>query len=173
MDDLKFGEEIIADVHRIHKEKGREACEKFIHVLMADQSLGLTQLQKLELKSSFFCLERDRTNRVACYDEIIMLEHGLRAGSFFMRGMIKLRLKDLQGAINDFTQAIELEEQTPEKYDAELYYFFRAEMYLKVGRLEESLLDLENVPEDFECWTYKLRSKADLLADIHKIKKGG
>ncbi len=170
MDDMKFGEEVMGDVHRIGKEQGKEACEKYIHDLLADQGLGLTRLQELSLARWAFRLNKDYINQLACYDETIQLENGTRSGSFFLRGRLKFKLKEFEGALNDFSQAIILEEQTPEKYGFEVYFFLRAEVYLKMGRVEECLLDLQNVPEDYECWTYKLRTKVDLLSDIHQIK---
>jgi hypothetical protein len=61
-----------------------------------------------------------------------------------------------------------------ERYKNDAYreelHFWRAEALLRLGKKQEALTDLAHVYDnDFASWTYKLRTKADLLADCSKL----
>lgn len=83
----------------------------------------------------------------------------------FNRGADKFAIGDDQSAIDDFTQALMLSERYRSDDYNETLYFWRAEALLRLGKNREALSDLSRVNDEFSFWTYKLRTKRDLLAD--------
>ncbi len=100
----------------------------------------------------------DYTKAISIYPE-----HGL----YFARGTVNFDLGDDRAAVEDFTNALAYYNSDDESYRWHLY-FCRAEALLRMGRKEEALFDLEHVRDGFNRWTYKLRSKEDLIADCKK-----
>jgi tetratricopeptide (TPR) repeat protein len=89
---------------------------------------------------------------------------------FFSRGRYQFALGDDRSAIDDFAAGLALCDQyNIDDYREELH-FWRAEALLRLGKKREALSDLDHVHEDtFRSWTYKLRTKADLLADCNRL----
>lgn len=84
------------------------------------------------------------------------------------RGRYHFRLGNDLIAVKDFSDAL----LTYNRGDISLIqhiYFFRAESFIKLGKKQEALLDISHIPDNFQIWTFKLRSKADLIADCDKI----
>lgn len=83
----------------------------------------------------------------------------------FNRGADSFALGNIQSAIDDFTKGLDLCDRYGSDDYRETLLFWRAEALLRLGRKHEALLDLASVRDDFSFWTYKLRTKADLLND--------
>jgi tetratricopeptide (TPR) repeat protein len=88
---------------------------------------------------------------------------------FFNRGADKFALGENQSAIDDFTRALQLCDYYNSDDYRETLYFWRAEAFLRLGKKREALLDLTHVNDGFRFWTYKLRTKAELLIDCNKL----
>jgi tetratricopeptide (TPR) repeat protein len=88
---------------------------------------------------------------------------------FFSRGVDRFELGDDQLAIDDFSRALGLSERQQNPDYRETLLFWRAETLLRRGKKREALEDLAGVRDDFSFWTYKLRTKADLLADCENL----
>ena len=86
---------------------------------------------------------------------------------FFNRGADRFALGDDQSAIDDFSKGLDLCDQYHSDDYRETLLFWRAETLLRLGKKREALADLAQVADDFSFWTYKLRTKKDLLADCH------
>ena len=84
------------------------------------------------------------------------------------RGADKFALGENESAIVDFTEALHLCDQYSTDDYRETLRFWRAEALLKLGKRRQALLDLANVRDNFQFWTYKLRTKAELVADCNK-----
>lgn len=88
---------------------------------------------------------------------------------FFNRGTDRFAFGDMQAAIDDFTKGLDLSDRFRSDDYRETLLFWRAEALLKLGKKQEALSDIANVRDDFSFWTYKLRTKSDLLADCNKL----
>jgi len=88
---------------------------------------------------------------------------------FFDRGSDALAMGDDEAAVSDFTRGLELCDHYNNDYYRESLHFLRAEALVRLGKKEEALADLMYVREDLKSWTYKLRTKADLVADCHAL----
>ncbi len=88
---------------------------------------------------------------------------------FLNRGIYSFALGEDQSAIEDFSKGLELCDHYNNDYYRETLHFWRAEALLRLGKRAEALADLSRVREDFSFWTYKLRTKADLVADCKKL----
>ena len=94
-------------------------------------------------------------------DKGILIEVDL----FFNRGTDRFALGDVAAAIDDFTKGLDLSDRSRSDDYRETLLFWRAEALLKLGKKLEALSDITQVRDDFSFWTYKLRTKSDLLAD--------
>ncbi|MDI1226169.1 MAG: tetratricopeptide repeat protein [bacterium] len=85
---------------------------------------------------------------------------------YYTRGLYLFKKGDYRTAVVDFESAL-----LSDKYGDETYawyiHFARAEAFIKLGEKDKALVDLEKVPDDFQAWTYALRTKTDLLADCN------
>jgi len=88
---------------------------------------------------------------------------------FFSRGADRFELGDDQLAVDDFTRALDLCDSQQRQDYAETLLFWRAEAWLRLGNAQRALSDLTGVRDGFSFWTYKLRTKADLLADCEHL----
>ena len=88
---------------------------------------------------------------------------------FFNRGADRFALGDDPSAVDDFTKGLELCDYYNSDDYRETLYFWRAESLLRLRKKREALSDLAHVSDDFRFWTYKLRTKADLLADCNEL----
>ena len=88
---------------------------------------------------------------------------------YFKRGIKYVEVGDNESAIKDFTKCLEEETYGDESYRYTVY-FWRAEAFINIGAKEKALSDLIYVPDDFSYWTYKLRTKADLMKDCTALK---
>jgi tetratricopeptide (TPR) repeat protein len=84
---------------------------------------------------------------------------------FFLRGDYEHRRGNLEAAIADFTEGIELSKQLQDERFLDSLYFRRADVLVKLGRKAEALADLEHVEDDHTDWTTKLQSKFALLSE--------
>jgi len=91
--------------------------------------------------------------------------HLKKVDLFFNRGADRFALGDNQLAIDDFTRGLDICDQHNSDDYRETLHFWRAEALLRLGKKREALADLARVADDFSFWTYKLRSKKDLLTD--------
>jgi len=84
---------------------------------------------------------------------------------FFFRGNYEHRRGNLEAALADFTEGIELSNQLQDERYLSSLYFRRADVLVKLGRKAEALADLEHVEDDHTDWTTELRSKFALLTE--------
>ena len=117
-----------------------------------------------ELGDEYELAARDITRAI----ELNSLEPHL----YYSRGRYFFYLGDDHRAADDFSQGLRLSEFHKNDYYREELLFWRAEAFLRLGRKKEALEDLANVSDDFTSWTYKLRTKQDLLRD-GGLKSGG
>jgi tetratricopeptide (TPR) repeat protein len=88
---------------------------------------------------------------------------------FYSRGRYNFALGDAQSAIHDFNKGLALCDKHDSDYYREELHFWRAEALLRLGKKQEALSDLGSVRNDFSSWTYKLRTKEELLADCRRL----
>jgi tetratricopeptide (TPR) repeat protein len=88
---------------------------------------------------------------------------------FYDRGLEELALRDNQAAADDFTTGLELCDHYANDYYRESLHFLRAEAFLGLGRKQRALADLEHVRDDLKSWTFKLRTKAELLDECNSL----
>lgn len=91
-----------------------------------------------------------------------------KAVYFFHRGCYNLKLDNVQVAERDFSQAIKVDDYGDESF-TQILFFFRAEAFIKLGKIQEALSDISHIPDGYETWTFKLRSKEDLISDCGKV----
>jgi tetratricopeptide (TPR) repeat protein len=88
---------------------------------------------------------------------------------FWDRGRYESLQDHYQSAVSDFGKGLELCDHYKDDYYRESLHFFRAEALIRLARKREALADLEHVREDLKTWTYKLRTKLELLAECEKL----
>lgn len=89
---------------------------------------------------------------------------------FYSRGRYRFALGQNESALDDFTEALGVCDRYKNDDYREELYFWRAEVLLRLGKKRGALADLAHVRDSgFTSWTYKLRTKADLLADCAKL----
>jgi tetratricopeptide (TPR) repeat protein len=88
---------------------------------------------------------------------------------FWDRGRYESLQRHDQAAVSDFSKGLELCDHYKDDYYRESLHFFRAEALINLGKKREALADLDHVREDLKTWTYKLRTKAELLAECDKL----
>jgi tetratricopeptide (TPR) repeat protein len=88
---------------------------------------------------------------------------------FWDRGRYKSLLRLDESAVSDFSRGLELCDSHKDDYYREALHFSRAEALIHLGRKREALADLNHVREDLKTWTYKLRTKAELLTDCDNL----
>lgn len=87
---------------------------------------------------------------------------------YFQRGRYNLTLGNVSEAIIDFNYALSTDNYNDITFTQELY-FHRAEALIKLKKKQEALSDIAHIPDGYQTWTSKLRSKADLLSECDKI----
>jgi len=80
---------------------------------------------------------------------------------FFRRGLNLLALAEWEAAIQDFSAGLSLGD--PDY--ADVFHFARAEALISLSRREDALRDLASVPGETTMWTYRLRTRDDLIAE--------
>jgi tetratricopeptide (TPR) repeat protein len=110
----------------------------------------------------------DYTGAVADVTHAIELDP-LETSYLLSRGMDRLRLGDYLLAAEDFSRGLDLCDHHHDNYFREMLYFMRAEAFLMIGKKDQALTDLTHVRSDFRTWTYRLRTKADLIADAGRL----
>jgi tetratricopeptide (TPR) repeat protein len=90
---------------------------------------------------------------------------------FFDRGRYEIALGQLESAIEDFSHGLKLCDDHKDDYYRETLHFFRADALIKVGKTFAAAEDLKHVRDDFRLWTDSLRTKEDLLDELHKRSK--
>lgn len=88
---------------------------------------------------------------------------------FYDRGLKHLAQNDFEAAVLDFGKGLNLCEYYNSDYYREPLHFLRAEAFCKLGKKHEALRDLERVQTTFTSWTYKLRTKAELLEECNRL----
>jgi tetratricopeptide (TPR) repeat protein len=81
----------------------------------------------------------------------------------FERGWTSFSLGNIDAAINDFTNGIDIERANSSNFLTETLYFFRADARIAIGDLQGAEDDLLGVREDFGMWTNRLVTKRELL----------
>lgn len=89
---------------------------------------------------------------------------------FFTRGRYRFHLDDHEGALDDFASGLKLCDRLNNDYYREAFHFWRAESFIRLGKLHDALQDLSHVGDDQRWWTYKLRTKQDLLRDCRFVE---
>jgi tetratricopeptide (TPR) repeat protein len=88
---------------------------------------------------------------------------------FHTRGEYYFKLGNYQAAANDFSKLLDSEHYRDSEVYRKMIHFWRAESLLRLGKKQEALLEVAKIPEDGRTFTYKLRTRADLLADCEKL----
>jgi tetratricopeptide (TPR) repeat protein len=88
---------------------------------------------------------------------------------FYDRGIEELALRDNQAAVDDFTAGLELCDHYGDDSYREELHFLRAEAFLGLGRKQLALADLQHAREDLKTWTFKSRTKSELLEECRKL----
>jgi len=143
------------------------------------------------MRSHVHMLRNDFAKAVADITHAIQIDP--RPPLLISRGQYYYKLGDYESALNDFNKllssnyfndnaSMELFQlsqaegllkfgKTHKKvgdYYTELFHLWRTEILLKLGRKQEALTDLSHV-SDGNHFTYKLRTKSDLLADCNRL----
>ena len=133
---------------------------------LVDQYPG--EMEVWSLRGYLHALSRDYAKAVADLGRAIGI-NSAEPVLFYDRGRYSLALGDDLAAVSDFTTGLELCEFHDNDYYRESLHFLRAEALLRLGRKREAIVDLAQVRGDFKTWTYRLRTKADLLAELSKL----
>jgi tetratricopeptide (TPR) repeat protein len=84
---------------------------------------------------------------------------------FYDRGRYHFKLESYTRAIEDFSMGLAVCDQLKDDYYRESLLFFRAEAYLALANKEQARNDLSSVRDDFTTWTFKLRTKSEILSE--------
>ncbi len=154
--------DLIAYADKLSRQKKRDEALVLANQLVEQYS---HEMKVWDLRAHLYTIKNEYKLALADYTKAISIypEHGL----YFARGIANFEVGDNRAAVEDFTNALVYYKSDDESYRWYLY-FWRAETLLRMGRKEEALSDLEHVRDGFDTWTYKLRSKEDLIADCKK-----
>lgn len=119
------------------------------------------------LEGTIYAREGNYKRAIECLDRAIALCPD-KATLYFHRGEYNLCLDNILKSMEDFSDAISKDNYNDITF-TEILYFYRAETFIKLGRKQEALSDLSKIPENYQTWTFELRSKADLIADCNKL----
>jgi tetratricopeptide (TPR) repeat protein len=92
--------------------------------------------------------------------------------ALFSRGVSSFKLRRYRLAVADFSRAIALGDIFKMKCHRIQAHFFRAECYVRLKHFKEARQDCEHVPAQYQTWTYRLRSRSELLADCRASASG-
>ena len=88
---------------------------------------------------------------------------------FWDRGRYESKQGNYQSAVSDFSRGLELCDHYKDDFYREALHFFRAEALINIGKKSEALADLDHVRAGLKTWTYKLRTKAELVEECGKL----
>jgi tetratricopeptide (TPR) repeat protein len=152
-------------------EKQLDAGDDDKAMLMATQLVEKypNEFEVWSLRAHLHARNRDYLQAVADLSHAIVINPN-EPCLFFERGWSYLRLREAQSATRDFSEGLNLCERYGSDYYREILHFMRAEALLSMRRPDDALADLAHVREEFTMWTYKLRSKSDLVAECRKLQ---
>jgi len=88
------------------------------------------------------------------------------AQDYFFRGYWRLVIGDYENAIQDLTEAIDIEEKCDACPYSQSAYFYRAEAWLRLENYDAALDDCKNVDEGFSVYFIdRLKSKSDVVRE--------
>ena len=119
------------------------------------------------LKGSIYATNNDYEEALISLDKAIFISPH-QAIFYFHRGRYHFESSKLAEAISDFSEALNINNYDDNTFIEELY-FYRAESFIRLGKKNEALADISNIREDYHTWTFKLRSKIDLVEDCSKL----
>jgi tetratricopeptide (TPR) repeat protein len=156
---------LIAKAKKLARNRDEEAAMTLANELVAHYP---NEMKVWLLRGYLHELGNDYTGAVADLTRAIEI-NAMEPHLFFTRGANRFALGDDQSAIDDFTEGLDLCDLHKNDYYRETLHFWRAEALLRLGKKHEALADLARVHDGFRFWTYKLRTKADLLDDCHRL----
>jgi len=135
-------------------------------MLLANELIGQhpNEMDVWLLRSYLHELEEDYVEATTDLSRAIEL-NSMEPHLYYNRGRYQFQLEDYTSAVQDFSKALELCDMYNNDYYREELYFWRAEVLLRLDKQNDALADLSKVRDDFASWTYKLRTKHDLLRD--------
>jgi tetratricopeptide (TPR) repeat protein len=154
-------DEIVASAHRLVKERKRdEALSLAVQAVSEypdEMESWLLQGYLHELLQEYEAGAEDLTRAIEINDKEPHL--------YYSRGRYRFQFRNMSGAVEDFTKALELCDFYSNDYYRDELSFWRAEAFLKLGNKGAALRDAEGLPDDFRSWTFTLRTKHQLMAD--------
>jgi len=168
---------LIAKAEQMARSDDNEAAMSLANELVARYP---DELRVWSLRAHLHGRNRNYSEAVADFTHAIEInakepELGLDKGILtaidllFNRGADRFALGDHQLAIDDFSKGLTLCNRYNSDDYRETLHFWRAEALLKLGKKAEARSDLAHVSDDFRFWTFKLRTKADLLTDCNDL----
>lgn len=143
-----------------------------------DIKIALAQINKMivehpnesevwSLRASFYARNKNYEEALADISQAIEISPE-KAIFYFHRGRYNFSSENFFDALEDFTAALEKDSYRDITF-TQVLYFFRVEAFIKLGKKEEALSDISYIHDDYQTWTFKLRSKADLIEDCSKL----
>ena len=120
------------------------------------------------LRAYLHGLIRDHSKAIEDLTHAIEI-NGMEPKLFFDRGIEELAVQHNQAAADDFTTGLKLCDHYGDDYYREALHFLRAEALLGLARKQLAIADLQHVREDFKFWTFKLRTKSELVEACAKL----
>jgi tetratricopeptide (TPR) repeat protein len=158
-------DDLISKAKELERLGEDESAMQLANDLVAQYS---SEMKVWLLRGHLHALNRNFTDAVVDLTRAIEI-NSKEPHLFFTRGMDRFALGDNAPATEDFTKALDLCDLYNNDYYRETLHFWRAEALLRLGKKREALADLARVPDTFSFWTYKLRTKSDLLADCSRL----
>ena len=158
-------DDLIAKAKQLEKNGDEQGAMSLAEQLLASH---MNDIRVWLLHAHLHALSRNYIDAVADMSRAIEI-NVLEPHLFFTRGTYRFALGEDKLAVEDFTEGLRLCDYHKNDYYRDTMYFWRAEALLKLGKKVEALSDLASVPDDFQFWTDKLRTKADLIADCGRL----
>jgi tetratricopeptide (TPR) repeat protein len=117
-----------------------------------------------QVLSSAYWLNEDFASAAAVMQKAIDLEPQ-ESLWFYYRAEAKSKLDDFAGAVENLTEAIHVCDPIERATLLQRLYFWRADMFLQLGRKAEARADLEHAPDVFALRTTRIRERDEMLAE--------
>ena len=149
----------IDEVYRLVDE-GKRAAAKALAINLAEAHP--CDAKAWSLKAYIHALDKDYSRAIEDMTRSITLKP--ESTEYFTRGRYHFYLGENVNAKVDFDEALRTDNYGDSSYQEEVY-FWRAEAYLRLGDIPSAIGDLQKVKSGTRAWTFKLRSKEDILRD--------
>jgi tetratricopeptide (TPR) repeat protein len=116
------------------------------------------------LRGYLASLKGDHRSAIFEYDHALAIAPN-EPHLFMERGLNYLEVRESDLAATDFSEGLRLCDVHNNDYYRSTLHFLRAEAHLLGGQKQLALLDLSHLEDGFKSWSYRLRTKEEMISE--------